>query len=214
MWLLLRGVSCGVLSCSQFLLVVFSIVIASLGLYASRAFVCLFSMRSRLSVFLFSSSCCHGLAAAFYCGTPWTFRLTHICIVDSSILAFYCIIIFIISVLNVFYHKTLLIHSYNNLWIPVSSSNNLDQIIKIEEIYKTISKLKNNKAVGLDSVSNEMLKAAQSSLGSCLLKLFNAYQVVNILHSGLMVTLPLYINQMIRQIPQITEAYMYQSRVL
>ena len=41
--------------------------------------------------------------------------------------------------------------------------NNRDQIIKVEEIYKAISKLKNNKAVGLDSVSNEMLKAAQIS---------------------------------------------------
>ena len=41
--------------------------------------------------------------------------------------------------------------------------NNLDHIIKKEEIYKAIRKLKNNKAVGLDSVSNEILKAAQSS---------------------------------------------------
>ena len=52
--------------------------------------------------------------------------------------------------------------------------NNLDNPIKLDEIYKAINKLKNNKAVGLDSVSNEMLKAAQNSIGSCLLKLFNA----------------------------------------
>ena len=37
-----------------------------------------------------------------------------------------------------------------------------------------MNKLKNNKSAGLDSLSNEMLKAAQCSLGSCLLKLFNA----------------------------------------
>ena len=52
--------------------------------------------------------------------------------------------------------------------------NHLENVIKVEEIYKAISKLKNKKAVGLDSISNEMLKAAQTSLGSCLLKLFNA----------------------------------------
>lgn len=52
--------------------------------------------------------------------------------------------------------------------------NNLDNPIKLDEIYKAINKLKNNKAAGLDSVSNEMLKAAQNSIGSCLLKLFNA----------------------------------------
>ena len=52
--------------------------------------------------------------------------------------------------------------------------NHLDNVIKVEEIYNAISKLKNKKAIGLDSISNEMFKAAQSSLGSCLLKLFNA----------------------------------------
>lgn len=52
--------------------------------------------------------------------------------------------------------------------------NNLDNVIKPCEIHKAISKLKNNKAVGLDSISNEMIKGAQSSLAPCFLKLFNA----------------------------------------
>ena len=52
--------------------------------------------------------------------------------------------------------------------------NNLDNVIKPCEIHKAISELKNNKAVGLDSISNEMIKAAQGSLAPCFLKLFNA----------------------------------------
>ena len=52
--------------------------------------------------------------------------------------------------------------------------NNLDNVIKPCEIHKTISKLKNDKAVGLDSISNEMIKAAEGSLAPCFLKLFNA----------------------------------------
>ena len=51
--------------------------------------------------------------------------------------------------------------------------NHLDNVIKVEEIYKAISKLKNKKAVGLDSISKEMLKEHKPHLGSCLLKLFN-----------------------------------------
>lgn len=52
--------------------------------------------------------------------------------------------------------------------------NNLDNVIKSCEIHKAISNLKNNKAVGLDSISNEMIKAAQGFLAPCFLKLFNA----------------------------------------
>ncbi|MEW8547927.1 MAG: reverse transcriptase family protein [Candidatus Thiodiazotropha sp.] len=52
--------------------------------------------------------------------------------------------------------------------------NYLDSVITIDEINNAVKKLKNNKATGLDTVSNEMLKAAQSYLGPCLLKLFNA----------------------------------------
>ena len=52
--------------------------------------------------------------------------------------------------------------------------NNLDNVIKPSEIHKAISKLKNKKPVGLDSISNEMLKAAHGTLAPCFLKLFNA----------------------------------------
>lgn len=52
--------------------------------------------------------------------------------------------------------------------------NNLDNVIKLCEIHMAISKLKNNKALVLDSISNEMIKAAQGSLVPCFLKLFNA----------------------------------------
>ena len=51
--------------------------------------------------------------------------------------------------------------------------NFLDVVIKQSEISKSISKLKNNKASGLDSVSNEMLKSGISTLLPCLHKLFN-----------------------------------------
>ena len=59
--------------------------------------------------------------------------------------------------------------------------NHLDNVIKVEEIYKAISKLKNKKAVGLDSISNEMLKAAQTSLGH-LIRLFMTVSGSNFLN--------------------------------
>lgn len=49
----------------------------------------------------------------------------------------------------------------------------IDFQITPEELFQSLTSLKNNKAVGLDVISNEMLKCAFSSLQNCLLKLFN-----------------------------------------
>ena len=51
--------------------------------------------------------------------------------------------------------------------------NLLDTLIKEKEIFNCISKLKNNKAFGLDSIRNEMLKAGATILMPCMNKLFN-----------------------------------------
>lgn len=51
---------------------------------------------------------------------------------------------------------------------------NLDNTIKLSEVCKSICKLKSNKAAGLDSICNEMLKCSQNALGPCYLKIFNA----------------------------------------
>ena len=51
--------------------------------------------------------------------------------------------------------------------------NLLDTIIKEKEIKTCISKLKNNKASGLDSIRNEILKAGATILLPCMNKLFN-----------------------------------------
>lgn len=50
----------------------------------------------------------------------------------------------------------------------------LDYKITTGELQKAFSKLKSGKSPGLDNVSNEMLKASQSYMNPCLLKLFNA----------------------------------------
>ena len=50
----------------------------------------------------------------------------------------------------------------------------LDYKITTGELQKIFSKLKSGKSPGLDNVSNEMLKASQSYMNPCLLKLFNA----------------------------------------
>lgn len=66
-----------------------------------------------------------------------------------------------------------------NLNQILSNSNNiktfnlLDTIIKDKEILNSISKLKNNKASGLDTIRNEMLKIGASTFLPCLKKLFN-----------------------------------------
>jgi hypothetical protein len=57
--------------------------------------------------------------------------------------------------------------------------NELDYKISETEISQAIRTLKNGKASGLDSISNEMLKAGQSALLPCLSIFFN-----NILNSG------------------------------
>ena len=49
----------------------------------------------------------------------------------------------------------------------------LDAVIKDKEILNCISKLKNNKACGLDSIKNEMIKSSASIFLPCLNKLFN-----------------------------------------
>ena len=50
----------------------------------------------------------------------------------------------------------------------------LDKSITLSEIQRAVSKLKNNKAPGIDLICNEMIKSSQNILGPCLLKLFNA----------------------------------------
>jgi hypothetical protein len=50
----------------------------------------------------------------------------------------------------------------------------LDYKITTGELQNIFSKLKSGKSPGLDNVSNEMLKASQSYMNPCLLKLFNA----------------------------------------
>ena len=54
------------------------------------------------------------------------------------------------------------------------SCSPLDFKITKVELQKAYSKLKSNKNLGLDNVSNEMLKVSQSYIDSCLLKLYNA----------------------------------------
>ena len=55
----------------------------------------------------------------------------------------------------------------------IKSFSNLDFVITEKEITKTISSLKNKKSSGLDSITNEMLKASQLCLMPCFKKLFN-----------------------------------------
>lgn len=50
----------------------------------------------------------------------------------------------------------------------------LNNDITSSELQKAFSKLKSGKSPGLDSISNEMLKASQTYINPCLLKLFNA----------------------------------------
>ena len=49
----------------------------------------------------------------------------------------------------------------------------MDSVIKDKEIQSSISKLKNNKSSGLDSIRNEMIKSGANILLPCLNKLFN-----------------------------------------
>ena len=51
--------------------------------------------------------------------------------------------------------------------------NFLDNIIKDKEIQESISKLHNNKATGLDTIKDEMLKQGLTDFLPCLRKLFN-----------------------------------------
>ena len=66
----------------------------------------------------------------------------------------------------------------------------LDVLIKQSEISSSISKLKSNKASGLDNISNEMLKSGTTTLLPCLHKLFNLiFSLGFILGIGLQVIL-------------------------
>ena len=51
--------------------------------------------------------------------------------------------------------------------------NELNYHISEKELLKCIKELKNNKAVGLDSICNEMIKYSQHAMLNCLLKVFN-----------------------------------------
>lgn len=55
----------------------------------------------------------------------------------------------------------------------VSTFCELDFRITMDELHKTIKQLRNNKATGLDSISNEMIKNCNNSLSSAILKLLN-----------------------------------------
>ena len=49
----------------------------------------------------------------------------------------------------------------------------MDTVLKDEEIQNSISKLKNNKSSGLDSIRNEVIKSGANIFLPCLNKLFN-----------------------------------------
>ena len=55
----------------------------------------------------------------------------------------------------------------------VKCFNELNFRISEKELLNGIKKLKNNKAVGLDGISNEMIKYSQHAMHKCLLKVFN-----------------------------------------
>lgn len=55
----------------------------------------------------------------------------------------------------------------------IKSFTLLDATIKDKEIKNSINKLKNNKASGLDTIRNEMLKSGASKFLPCLTKIFN-----------------------------------------
>jgi hypothetical protein len=61
----------------------------------------------------------------------------------------------------------------NQLESSFTDFNKLDFQIKITEIHKAISSLK-NKSAGIDGLCNEMFKSAQSYIDKCLLKIYNA----------------------------------------
>ena len=61
----------------------------------------------------------------------------------------------------------------NQLESSFTDFNKLDFQIKITEIHKAISSLK-NKSAGIDGLCNEMFKSAQSYIDKCLLKINNA----------------------------------------
>jgi hypothetical protein len=61
-----------------------------------------------------------------------------------------------------------------------SSFSNLDFRITTSELSKALNKLKKNKSPGLDTITNEMLKAVQIYLNPLFLKLFNAIFIAGI----------------------------------
>jgi len=65
------------------------------------------------------------------------------------------------------------LHSIDNIVYNDINDNMLGQPITAQDISKSIRKLKNNKAHGLDQISNEFLKSAENTLLPVLLLLFN-----------------------------------------
>ena len=78
LWFITRGISCLVLPCalSSCFFSPFRIVITSLGEEEAGHFACVDLLLFFFSSSSSSSSWCHGLVAASYCGTLWTFLLT------------------------------------------------------------------------------------------------------------------------------------------
>ena len=58
-------------------------------------------------------------------------------------------------------------------WERDTIFNELDNLIKGEEILGAVKELKNNKAAGLDKIKNEMIKCSITSMKTLLQKLFN-----------------------------------------
>ena len=56
----------------------------------------------------------------------------------------------------------------------ISEFCEFDFRINIKELFDSAISLKSNKAVGFDSVSNEMLKCGFNQLQNCLIKVFNS----------------------------------------
>ena len=92
----------------------------------------------------------------------------------------------------------------------VKEFNELDFKITPDELHAATVSLKNNKAVGFYSISNEMLKAGYGALRKSLLKLSIAYFVmVTIQLNGKVHILRQYIRVALPMIQTITEAFLY-----
>ena len=92
----------------------------------------------------------------------------------------------------------------------IKEFNELDFKINTDELHAATTSLKNNKAVGFDAISNEMLKTGYGALQKSILKLSTVYFVmVNTRLNGKMHTLRLCIRVALPMIQTITEAFLY-----